>query len=152
MASVDDTSTWYSTDEAVSIGRAEERDEEGNITVSAITRQLNNLAAGTLDTDAVNVAQLKAATQKVNMHDYSVWSPDTETDTNYTNGGAIAKNSMAAGVSAGATGENAVAIGYGAKAKGRSATVIGKNASATGQYAMAFGGLDTTDKMELRSP
>ena len=146
MASVDDTSTWYSTDEAVSIGRAEERDEEGNITVSAITRQLNNLAAGTLDTDAVNVAQLKAATQKVNMHDYSVWSPDTETDTNYTNGGAIAKNSMAAGVSAGATGENAVAIGYGAKAKGRSATVIGKNASATGQYAMAFGGLDTTDK------
>lgn len=146
VASVDDTSTWYSTDEAVSIGRAEERDDGGNITASAITRQLNNLAAGTLDTDAVNVAQLKAATQKVNMHDYSVWSPDTETDTNYTNGGAIAKNSMAAGVSAGATGENAVAIGYGAKAKGRSATVIGKNASATGQYAMAFGGLDTTDK------
>jgi len=146
VASVDDTSTWYSTDEAVSIGRAEERDDKGNITVSAITRQLNNLAAGTLDTDAVNVAQLKAATQKVNMHDYSVWSPDTETDTNYTNGGAVAKNSMAAGVSAGATGENAVAIGYGAKAKGRSATVIGKNASATGQYAMAFGGLDTTDK------
>ena len=146
VASVDDTSTWYSTDEAVSIGRAEERDDKGNITVSAITRQLNNLAAGTLDTDAVNVAQLKAATQKVNMHDYSVWSPDTETDTNYTNGGAVAKNSMAAGVSAGATGENAVAIGYGAKAKGRSAMVIGKNASATGQYAMAFGGLDTTDK------
>lgn len=146
VASVDDTSTWYSTDEAVSIGRAEERDGKGNITVSAITRQLNNLAAGTLDTDAVNVAQLKAATQKVNMHDYSVWSPDTETDTNYTNGGAVAKNSMAAGVSAGATGENAVAIGYGAQAKGRSATVIGKNASATGQYAMAFGGLDTTDK------
>ena len=146
VASVDDTSTWYSTDEAVSIGRAEERDDGGNITASAITRQLNNLAAGTLDTDAVNVAQLKAATQKVNMHNYSVWSPDTETDTNYTNGGAIAKNSMAAGVSAGATGENAVAIGYGAKAKGRSATVIGKNASATGQYAMAFGGLDTTDK------
>lgn len=150
VASVDDTSTWYSTDEAVSIGRAEERDEEGNITVSAITRQLNNLAAGTLDTDAVNVAQLKAATQKVNMHDYSVWSPDTETDTNYTNGGAIAKNSMAAGVSASTTkdAENAVAIGYGAQAEGYGATVIGQYGEATGRYALAFGGqqTDTTAK------
>ena len=150
VASVDDTSTWYSTDEAVSIGRAEERDDGGNITASAITRQLNNLAAGTLNTDAVNVAQLKAATQKVNMHDYSVWSPDTETDTNYTNGGAVAKNSMAAGVSASTTkdAENAVAIGYGAQAEGYGATVIGQYGEATGRYALAFGGqqTDTTAK------
>lgn len=146
MASVDDISTWQSTDEAVSIGRAEERDGDGKITATAITRQLNNLAAGTLDTDAVNVAQLKAATQKVNVHDYSVWSPDTETDTNYTNEGAVAKNSLAAGVSAKATGDSAVAIGNGAQAEGKGATVIGKNAKATGQYATAFGGLETTDK------
>ena len=150
MASVDDTSTWYSTDEAVSIGRAEERDDKGNITASAITRQLNNLAAGTLDTDAVNVAQLKAATQKVNMHDYSVWSPDTETDTNYTNGGAAAKNSMAAGVSASTTrdAENAVAIGYGAQADGYGATVIGQYGKATGRYALAFGGQQTDTTAE----
>ena len=145
MASVDDTSTWQSTDEAVSIGRAEERDGNGKITATAITRQLNNLAAGTLDTDAVNVAQLKAATQKVNVHDYSVWSPDTETDTNYTNEGAVAKNSMAAGVSASTTknAENAVAIGYKAKAEGVGATVIGQYGEATGRYALAFGGQQT---------
>ena len=143
MASVDDTSTWQSTDEAVSIGRAEERDGDGKITATAITRQLNNLAAGTLDTDAVNVAQLKAATQKVNVHDYSVWSPDTETDTNYTNEGAVAKNSMAAGVSASATAENAVAIGYKAKAEGVGATVIGQYGTVTGRYALAFGGQQT---------
>ena len=145
MASVDDTSTWQSTDEAVSIGRAEERDGNGKITATAITRQLNNLAAGTLDTDAVNVAQLKAATQKVNVHDYSVWSPDTETDTNYTNEGAVAKNSMAAGVSASTTkdAENAVAIGYKAKAEGVGATVIGQYGTATGRYALAFGGQQT---------
>ena len=145
VASVDDTSTWQSTDEAVSIGRAEERDGDGNITATAITRQLNNLAAGTLNTDAVNVAQLKAATQKVNVHDYSVWSPDTETDTNYTNEGAVAKNSMAAGVSASTTkdAENAVAIGYKAKAEGVGATVIGQYGTATGQYATAFGGINT---------
>ena len=150
VASVDDTSTWQSTDEAVSIGRAEERDVDGNITATAITRQLNNLAAGTLDTDAVNVAQLKAATQKVNMHDYSVWSPDTETDTNYTNEGAVAKNSMAAGVSASTTkdAENAVAIGYKAKADGFGATVIGQYGTATGQYALAFGGQQTDTTAE----
>ena len=150
VASVDDTSTWQSTDEAVSIGRAEERDGDGKITATAITRQLNNLAAGTLDTDAVNVAQLKAATQKVNMHDYSVWSPDTETDTNYTNEGAVAKNSMAAGVSASTTkdAENAVAIGYKAKADGFGATVIGQYGTATGQYALAFGGQQTDTTAE----
>lgn len=150
VASVDDTSTWQSTDEAVSIGRAEERDGDGNITATAITRQLNNLAAGTLDTDAVNVAQLKAATQKVNVHDYSVWSPNTETDTNYTNEGAVAKNSMAAGVSASTTkdAENAVAIGYKAKAEGYGTTVIGQYASATGRYALAFGGQQTDTTAE----
>ena len=150
VASVDDTSTWYSTDEAVSIGRAEERDTDGKITAAAITRQLNNLAAGTLDTDAVNVAQLKAATQKVNVHDYSVWSPDTETDTNYTNEGAVAKNSMAAGVSASTTkdAENAVAIGYKAQADGYGATVIGQYGRATGRYALAFGGQQTDTTAE----
>ena len=150
VASGDDTSTWQSTDEAVSIGRAEERDGDGNITATAITRQLNNLAAGTLDTDAVNVAQLKAATQKVNVHDYSVWSPDTETDTNYTNEGAVAKNSMAAGVSASTTknAENAVAIGYKAQADGYGATVIGQYGKATGRYALAFGGQQTDTTAE----
>lgn len=150
VASVDDTSTWQSTDEAVSIGRAEERDGYGKITTTAITRQLNNLAAGTLDTDAVNVAQLKAAAQKVNVHDYSVWSPDTETDTNYTNEGAVAKNSMAAGVSASTTkdAENAVAIGYKAKADGFGATVIGQYGTATGRYSLAFGGQQTDTTAE----
>ncbi|MDY2904981.1 MAG: YadA-like family protein [Caecibacter massiliensis] len=65
MASEDKSAAWYSTDEAVSFGRAEERDDNDNITASAITRQLNNVAAGILDTDAVNVAQLKASGFKV---------------------------------------------------------------------------------------
>ena len=144
-ASVDASAAWYSTDEAVSIGRAEEKNADGNVTATAITRQLSNVAAGTLDTDAVNVAQLKAAAQKINMHDYSVYSPDTETDTNYTNGGAVAKNSMAAGVSASTSenAENAVAIGYKARADGFGATVIGQYGTATGRYALAFGGQQT---------
>lgn len=60
-----DYSAWVSTGAAVSVGRAEEKDKEGKVTAPAITRQITNLAAGTKDTDAVNVAQLKASEKKV---------------------------------------------------------------------------------------
>lgn len=60
-----DYSAWVSTDAAVSVGRAEEKDKEGKVTAPAITRQITNLAAGTENTDAVNVAQLKASEKKV---------------------------------------------------------------------------------------
>lgn len=60
-----DYSTWVSTGAAVSVGKAEETDKEGKVTAPAITRQITNLAAGTEDTDAVNVAQLKASEKKV---------------------------------------------------------------------------------------
>lgn len=53
----DTSTTWVSTAGAMSLGGST-KDENGNaITVS---RQITNLAAGTNDTDAVNVAQLKA--------------------------------------------------------------------------------------------
>ena len=55
-----DYSAWVSTGAAVSVGRAEEKDKADNVTTPAITRQITNLAAGFNDTDAVNVAQLKA--------------------------------------------------------------------------------------------
>ena len=133
--------TWNSTYGALSIGNV---DSDGTVNG---TRQIIGVAAGTNDTDAVNVAQLKAAmNQSGSIHDYSVNSTDTTTDTNYSNAGATGKNAMAAGVSAKATGDSAVAIGNGAQAEGKGATVIGKNAKATGQYATAFGGLETTDK------
>ena len=48
-ASIDTTATWQATNAAVSIGKADGK----------VTRQINGLAAGTNDTDAVNVAQLK---------------------------------------------------------------------------------------------
>lgn len=62
-----DYAAWVSTDAAVSVGRAEEKDEKtGKVTSNAITRQITNLAAGTQDTDAVNVAQLKASEANIN--------------------------------------------------------------------------------------
>ena len=47
--STETTSTWKATNAAVSIGKAD----------GTVTRQINGVAAGTNDTDAVNVAQLK---------------------------------------------------------------------------------------------
>ena len=130
--------TWNSTYGALSIGNV---DSDGTVNG---TRQIIGVAAGTNDTDAVNVAQLKAAmTQSGSIHDYSVNSTDTANDTNYSNAGATGKNALAAGVSANATAENAVAVGYGAKADGVGATVIGQYGTATGQYALAFGGSNT---------
>lgn len=82
------------------------------------------------------------------VHDYSVNSVKTDTDTNYNNGGAQGSNALAAGVSAKSTGENAVAIGYGAKADGYGATVIGQYGTAMGRYALAFGGQQTDTTAE----
>lgn len=49
QTSTDTTATWQATKAAVSIGTADGK----------VTRQINGVAAGTNDTDAVNVAQLK---------------------------------------------------------------------------------------------
>ena len=51
-----DSLTWRANGGAVSVGSA------------TLTRQITNVAAGTADTDAVNVAQLKAATENTGWH------------------------------------------------------------------------------------
>ena len=74
--------TWQSTNNAVSFGRAEEKiydEETGELieTIPQITRQINNVAAGTLDTDVVNVAQLRrAVAQAVGTGDHYYGADD----------------------------------------------------------------------------
>ena len=55
-------STWRATAGAVSVGYTSVGD-----TVRNITRQITNVAAGSEDTDAVNVAQLKKALESINI-------------------------------------------------------------------------------------
>ena len=158
---------WNSTLAAVSVGSSEHDVWDGskNVHYAQQTRQITNVAAGKEDTDAVNVAQLKQVVNLVNtgggsgtggsgVHDYSVNSVDSATDSNYNNTGAKGKNALAAGVSASATGDHSVAVGNGAqavgqdsialgtnaKAEGQGALVVGDHNSATGQNAVAFGG------------
>lgn len=68
--STDESITWKATSAAVSVG--------GRVTTSSgykdVTRQITNVAAGSKDTDAVNVAQLKRAMEKANKG----WKLSTE--------------------------------------------------------------------------
>lgn len=138
-ASTDTSSTWKSTAAAVSVGDASKN----------ITRQITNVAAGSEDTDAVNVAQLKAISSAINTditasktHFYSVNSTD-EKAKNYDNKGATAANALAAGVGAQALKDSAVAIGDAAHAESSNSVVIGTGAwtrSSNGDKPTANGG------------
>ena len=65
--------TWTSTEGAVSVGgtaKYQEYDENGKKVTKTklLTRQITNVAAGSLDTDAVNVAQLKKVQNLAGKH------------------------------------------------------------------------------------
>ncbi len=123
--STENPATWKATDAAVSVGK-----EDGTM-----TRQITGVAAGTKATDAVNVAQLKAA----QTHFYSVNSTDEKAG-NYNNDGAKGKNSLAAGVGAQANGSDSVAIGTNATIQkgGNNSVAIGTKAKAQND-ALAVG-------------
>ena len=74
LAEGKDDATWKSTKSALSVG-----DRENNV-----TRQITGLAAGTEDTDAVNVAQLKVVETEAKKHS-SVIAGDNTTVTTGTN-------------------------------------------------------------------
>jgi len=138
---------WKSTYGAISVGNFTRSDDGKTVTVNG-TRQIVGVAAGTEDTDAVNVAQLKAALRQTGtgtIHDYSVNSANTTTDTNYNYDADTGSNALAAGVSAKATGMRSVAVGNGAKAQGADSIAIGTNAVATGQGAMVIGQYNTAE-------
>lgn len=116
IASTSSSTTWRSTLGAVSLGGINPLDPG----VTA-TRQITNLAAGTQDNDAVNVAQLKAAM----AHYFSINATAVGAGSNYANNGA--------------TGTNAIAVGKGASATGTGGTAVGADASAIGDEALAFG-------------
>jgi|GEM_PF-3019837 len=132
---------WRATEGAVSVGNREK----------AITRQIIGVAAGTEDTDAVNVAQLKAANSKIEANTKNITNLTTKVDndkvkyfsvnpeykirdhadvntTNEKNDGAIGKHSMAIGIKTVATGIQALAIGYGAVSEQQHGLAIGLGA------------------------
>ena len=131
------TDAWQSGNGAVSVGKA------------GATRQITNVAAGSEDTDAVNVAQLKALDNKVTdklkdaggVHYFSVNSDDKNAPdgTNYNNDGATGQDAVAIGRKAKAQGKYSTALGDVAKAQGNSSTAVGSSAVAYENYSTALG-------------
>ncbi|WP_296243775.1 MULTISPECIES: YadA-like family protein [unclassified Psychrobacter] len=115
---------------AVSIGNAKDG-----------TRQIVNLAAGTNDSDAVNVSQLKSLANVVSKGQTRYYSVNDNgvAKANYNNDGAIGGNSMAAGIAATADGTFATAIGTEANAQGYASTALGNEADATKTNSLALG-------------
>ena len=122
-AYTDGTQTWTATTGPVSVGS------------SSVTRQMKYVAAGSADTDAVNVAQLKSA----ETHYYGVNDTGIPKE-NYDNSGATGIDSVAAGIAVGtAANFSAVTGSYSSMA----------NASGLqGTGASAFGIFNTIDASE----
>lgn len=155
-----------SGENALAIGHnsVAERDHSVSVGSADNERQITNLAAGTADTDAVNVAQLTAV--RIELGDQiSDVSNDLTNATRYfkvnsSNGGsddalargtdavaigaratatATATGAVAIGVDATATTTSTTAIGNGARAAGFGASAIGRLSNATGDQSLAFG-------------
>ncbi|HHV6870292.1 TPA: YadA-like family protein [Haemophilus influenzae] len=143
---------WQSTAAGISVGNSE----------LGITRQINNLAAGTKDTDAVNVAQLKEVVSKIGTGSsqtkyVSINSTEKGEGSNFNNDGAKSVNSVTIGPKAyiDAKSVHSVAIGQNARVEssqntpttnhgenvlsGERSVAIGENALTTQSWATAVG-------------
>ena len=137
----DTTGTWKATAAAVSVGKA------ATPTSAAVTRQITNVAAGTQDTDAVNVAQLKkvqAAVGAAKVHYYSAKSTKTGAGSNYDNDGAEAEDSIVLGISSSSKGVNSTVVGNNNKLTGdkngrNNSIVAGQNLEVEGAHNAVFG-------------
>ncbi|SFE66762.1 Head domain of trimeric autotransporter adhesin, partial [Succiniclasticum ruminis DSM 9236] len=152
------TPAWTSTASAVSVGggtvaktnkNGEYIDVSGQVVETAdkaaqviATRQITNVAAGTEDTDAVNMAQLKGFA----AHYYSVNTDPTEEgdtpeapDSNFNNDGAIGAEAIAAGFYSTAIGKESSALGNKTLATGRKSVASGYKSTAAGEESISLG-------------
>lgn len=87
--------------------------------------KIHNVAAGTLGTDAANVAQVDKIVDTAKTHYYSVKSTKSTDLNNYDNDLATGEDSMAAGVSAKALGDRSVALGNNTGARSLGSITVG---------------------------
>lgn len=105
--------------------------------------KLTNIAAGTADTDAVNVSQLIKSSEENRIKYFSVKSDKTGGSSNYDNDGAKGQEAVAIGPNAivETNAASSVALGDGAKveANAASAIAIGHKANAQKTNSIAIG-------------
>ncbi len=125
-ASTVTNTTWVANKGAVSVGNG-----------SGVTRQITGVAAGSSDTDAVNVAQVKGIAKQLTADGVSYFH------VNATNAGvdAVANNRGVSSATAGAGGKNSTAAGINAMVQkdAEESTAVGFNANVTKKNAVAVG-------------
>ena len=120
------------------------------------TRQIINVAAGSSDSDAVNISQLKGVANSISTNKTKYYSVNSTGGTNDDNLGASGPNAMAMGRNSVASGSQAISIGSGASgqqttASGEQSIAIGANTVSKGASSIAIGGddLDAASKANL---
>lgn len=150
-------STASSTaDNAVALGAGSIADRNNTVSVGSTDnqRQITNLAAGTEDTDAVNVAQLKSITNTVSTVNADINELDNGTDGMFQVNNtsvkakpqATGKDALAGGAGSSASAENSMAVGTGAQSSGINSVALGSAASATAQNSVALGTNSLADR------
>ncbi|MCI5836477.1 MAG: YadA-like family protein [Veillonellaceae bacterium] len=130
-----DKTAWQSGLGAVSVGKAD------------ATRQITNVSAGSEDTDAVNVAQLKSLDTKVTTEITNLKNRKTpfvsikgkSGDGNFAGDGATGDVAIAIGPNATAKGNYAVAMGGWTAASGGNSLALGVLSKASGSQSTAIG-------------
>ena len=142
---------WVSTKNAIAVGND-----------ATDTRQITGVAAGSADTDAVNVAQLTAAVNSAGGGDDALHVYGTGVTRTGTYASAWGHNTRAVGYGSTAWGQGtiagdtahpddtyityATAWGVGTIASNQGSTAWGNSTEASGQYATAWGGGDGQNK------
>ncbi|VUT06222.1 YadA-like family protein [Klebsiella huaxiensis] len=140
----DNASVTASNSVALGSGSVADRDNTVSVGSAGNERQVTNVAAGTEDTDAVNVAQLKDATGSItnnvtNISDGKDGMFQVNNTSNYAKPAVTGSDSLAGGAGSSASGSNSMAVGTKPSASGENSVALGNGSSATAKNSVALG-------------
>nr|WP_136655880.1 YadA family autotransporter adhesin [Pragia fontium] len=139
---------------ALGAGSVADRDNSVSVGSSGNERQITNVAAGTEDTDAVNVAQLKQVSGDVTNISNDVTNISNGKDgmfqvnntSNYAKPVVTGSDAVAGGAGSSASGSNSMAVGTKSSASGESSVALGNHSSATAKNSVALGASSVADR------
>ncbi|MNH70609.1 Adhesin YadA precursor [compost metagenome] len=145
-----------SADNSVALGANSLADRANSVSIGSAgnERQITNVASGTEDTDAVNLAQLKEVSGDITNVSNSITKIANGTDgmfqVNNTNNLSkpvvTGDNALAGGAGASASGGNSMAVGMQAKSSGTDSVALGNASSATARNSVALGTNSVADR------
>ncbi|WP_434663953.1 hypothetical protein ACMYSL_05285 [Klebsiella sp. MISC125] len=140
----DNASVTASNSVALGSGSVADRDNTVSVGSAGNERQVTNVAAGTEDTDAVNVGQLKDATGNItnnvtNISDGKDGMFQVNNTSNYAKPTVTGSDSLAGGAGSSASGSNSMAVGTKSSASGENSVALGNGSSATAKNSVALG-------------